>query len=144
MCSCSHWAWQARISLSGANAPVMPQHLALTALGAALCTELGADISLALGRHPASSWTRCISPLTDVIQGLSVSILLFLLTRVSAAQKKFHLVFPIFNVLSWQPLVFVGTFSYSIYLLHLILIYAVRDFLTAHTAQPAAAGHLAD
>ena len=106
------------------------QRLAVTVLGVALALNW-AQMYL----WPASSGSFLDSlhtPANDILEGLSVSILLFLLTRVSAAQKKFHLVFPIFTVLSWQPLVFVGTFSYSIYLLHLILIYAVRDFLTAH------------
>ncbi len=119
-------------------ASALMQRFGLIALGSAL-----ALVWLQMYLWPASSGGLLNSlhtPVNDITEGLSVSILLFLLTRISVAKEKFQLLAPIFAVLSWRPLVFIGTFSYSIYLLHLILIYAVRDFLTAHLHRPVSVG----
>ncbi len=111
------------------SASMVPQRLAWLLLGAALALNC-----VQIYFWPWSSGSLLDSlrqPVNDILEGLSVSLLLFLLTYMSTA-KKFQMITPVFAVLSWRPLVFVGTFSYSIYLLHLILIYAIHDFLAAH------------
>ena len=61
-------------------------------------------------------------PITDPIAGVCVASFLFLL---KASDHK-GLANSIRTFLSWRPLVFVGTFSYSLYLIHLPILYVVR------------------
>ena len=74
----------------------------------------------------------------DLLNGLAAVSLLFLLTRMSASGRTHPVLTPVFRLLSWRPLAFIGTFSYSIYLLHFLLIFAVHGFLVSHlhTANP--------
>ena len=70
-------------------------------------------------------------PLADSLNGLVVSSLLFLLARQAIFGAKSLVLTPVFSLLTWQPLVFIGTFSYSIYLIHNILIYVLEVKLAA-------------
>ncbi len=75
----------------------------------------------------------------DLLNGLAAVSLLFLLTRMSASGGGTQPVLaPVLRLLSWRPLAFIGTFSYSIYLLHFMLIFAIHGFLVSHlhTANP--------
>lgn len=95
-------------------------------------------LSLVLGWAQAHLWsvlppsflTELLhTPTEDLLQGLTFSILLFFLTRAAVYQMKSPMITPLLSVLSWRPLVWIGTFSYSIYLVHFLVIYAIQDHL---------------
>lgn len=70
-------------------------------------------------------------PIADALIGLTFSLLLFLLTRASVYGMT-GAISPVLAVLSWRPLVFIGTFAYSIYLTHFLVMYAIHDALVPH------------
>ena len=76
------------------------------------------------------------TPTEDILQGLTFSTLLFFLTRAAVYQMKSPMIMPLLSALSWRPLVWIGTFSYSLYLVHFLVIFAIQDHLTAllHTS----------
>ena len=77
-------------------------------------------------------------PLSDCLVGLAVAALLFLLHHSAASQSKNTPLTFVRLLLSWRPLVFIGTFSYSIYLIHLLLVYDLgsRLIVLLHTNNP--------
>ena len=110
-------------------------------------------LSLALGWAQAHLWSALPPgfltellhiPTEDLLQGLVFSTSLFLLTRAAVYQMKSLVITPFLAALSWRPLVFIGTFSYSLYLVHFLVIFAIQDHLTSllHTRAIAIIGPL--
>ncbi len=67
-------------------------------------------------------------PLIDTAAGTATALALVILSRKAMRQERS---LPI-ALLSWPPLVFVGTIGYSVYLIHILIIYRIRDLLLAH------------
>ncbi len=76
--------------------------------------------------------------LSDSLVGLAVAALLFLLLQSATLQTHSAPLTLVRLTLSWRPLVFIGTFSYSIYLIHLLLVYDLgsRLIVVLHTSNP--------
>ncbi len=67
-------------------------------------------------------------PLIDAAVGAVTAFALMLLSEQSARQNRS---LPI-KILSWKPLVFVGTIGYSIYLIHITVIFEIKHLLISH------------
>lgn len=111
----------------------MPQYFALFAMGMLACElGLGQQQKLCELRDRAPwlllwgiasviylgllfTWRANVSPshlfLQDTVDGVVSAILLVALSKPGPSRLR--------NLLSWRPLVFVGTFAYSIYLIHM-------------------------
>ena len=113
--------------------PVCPAHLTRTAwilLGVALFLDW-AQMHLWFLVPPAPLLTTLHWPFADALDGVTFSALMFLLTRAGIYGMK-SAISPVLAVLSWRPLVFIGTFAYSIYLTHFLVMYAINDALVSH------------
>jgi peptidoglycan/LPS O-acetylase OafA/YrhL len=75
--------------------------------------------------------SRTPYPITDIFIGLSSALMMAYLTQYPDHWGN--------ALLGWKPLAWVGTFSYSVYLIHSFLQMAVRRWILASNA-----GHLAD
>jgi peptidoglycan/LPS O-acetylase OafA/YrhL len=64
--------------------------------------------------------------LRDIAFGILCSIFIFALTLAATNQKKTSIVH---TVLNWKPLALVGTFSYSLYLVHPVVLQVVSKFI---------------
>ena len=111
----------------------MPQYFALFAMGMLACeVGIGRQKALCALRDRISwlllwvpfwlvylallfKWRADVSPshlfLQDIADGVVAAILLIALSKPGPSRLR--------NLLSWRPLVFVGTFAYSIYLIHM-------------------------
>ena len=67
-------------------------------------------------------------PLIDATLGVFGALFFAVLGRKAIQKEKSVAA----NVLSWPPLVFVGSFGYSLYLIHADLIYAIKNRLVEH------------
>lgn len=67
-------------------------------------------------------------PIIDTAAGAAAAFALVMLSRKAMRQERS---LPI-TLLSWPPLVFVGTIGYSVYPIHILIIYRIRNFLLAH------------
>jgi len=66
------------------------------------------------------------SHLKDISIGFLCAIFLFATTLLAIDQKRTSL---LMKVLNWQPLVFIGTFSYSLYLVHPLALQVITKFI---------------
>ena len=115
---------------------IMPAYFALFTMGMVAC-EIGFGRDKRLGEiRDGFPWLVLSSPILivymgllylwradfspprlfalDILTGILSAMLLTALTKPAASLLR--------NCLSWRPLVFVGTFAYSIYLIHLLVI----------------------
>jgi peptidoglycan/LPS O-acetylase OafA/YrhL len=127
---------------------IMPHYLGLFALG-----MLGAEVTLSRSEAMARARTRIpwpwlIAGLTLLVAGMSTQRVLHRVSfagvdlfvaadafcvlvftgmpeRISGAQEIFT------RVLGWRPLVFVGTFSYSLYLMHAPLLEIIWQYVVS-------------
>lgn len=67
-------------------------------------------------------------PIIDTAAGTATALALVMLSRKAMRQERS---LPI-TLLSWPPLVFVGTIGYSIYLIHILIIYKIKNHLVAY------------
>jgi peptidoglycan/LPS O-acetylase OafA/YrhL len=95
--------------------------LVLGVAGSALCWKQGGY----------QGWTQTILGVQDMIIGAAGACLLVACARPNADRVR--------SVLAWRPLIFVGTFSFSLYLIHAPLIQMIWQYLLA----PLHLGHLA-
>ncbi len=92
-----------------------------------------ACLALLLFRWPVTSAGEGVLyvphlPIIDAAAGMTTALALVMLSRKAMRQERS---LPI-TLLSWPPLVFVGTIGYSVYLIHILIIYRIRDLLLAH------------
>ena len=110
----------------------IPVHLPRTAwilLGVTLVLDW-AQMHLWFLVPPVPLLTTLHWPFADTLDGFTFSLLLFLLTRASIYGMT-TAISPLLAVLSWGPLVFIGSFAYSIYLTHFLVMYAINDALVS-------------
>lgn len=62
----------------------------------------------------------------DILVGVFAAFFLFTCSLTNSSDKN---IFWVFKVLRWQPLVFIGTFSYSLYLIHPLLIQLISQYV---------------
>lgn len=69
-------------------------------------------------------------PVIDAATGLLAALVLAILGKKTMREDHS----PVIQWISWKPFVFLGTIAYSVYLIHAVLIYKLRNMLDAHLA----------